>query len=62
METIDQIKHALERLSILDRMQVEGWLQMLNESEARSSGIAEALAVYETADPIHMTLAEFLEF
>lgn len=62
METLDQIRRALERLSLLDRISIESWLEQSNEIQARISGVEEARAAYETPDPPLMTLAEFLEF
>ncbi|MGH8261591.1 MAG: Uma2 family endonuclease [Steroidobacteraceae bacterium] len=61
MQSIDQIKHALERLSILDRESVAYWLQALNDTEAASTRVEEARPAPQPSSPSLMTLEEFFE-
>ncbi len=62
METPDEVKHALERLSLWDRTAVESWLHELNERQAGSCRVEEARAIDEIGEPMLMTLEQFLEF
>ena len=59
MTTVEDIKHALGRLSSDDHQEVLSWLEQLVDS--RHSGVREPQLAYPADDPPCMTLDEFLE-
>jgi Uma2 family endonuclease len=59
MQTIDEIRAALQRLTIQQRMSVELWLQQLDGIPGQ---VREARSAYSADDPSFMTLEEFFEF
>jgi Uma2 family endonuclease len=61
MMTLEDIKHAVERLSLDGRAEIHRWLDQLAESRTRFSGVREPQHAY-VPDPPLMTFEEFLEF
>jgi Uma2 family endonuclease len=62
MENLEEIRQALERLTVGDRLAIARWLQELDGPGAREYAVAEPRASYAPADPPFMTLEEFFEF
>lgn len=62
MQTLDEIRAALRRLSVQERMTVETWLQELDGIPIPDNQVREALPAYAAPDPSFMTLEEYLEF
>lgn len=62
MQTLDDIRAALRRLTVDQRMTVETWLQELDGIQAPESQVREALPAYTAPAPSFMTLEEYLEF
>ena len=46
MQTLDEIRAALRRLTVQQRMTVETWLQELDSIEATENQVREALPDY----------------
>jgi len=61
METQDNLKQQLRRLSLLQRIELEVWLQQLN---APPSGdrVEEAIPAYQVDEPLFMTLERYFDF
>ena len=62
MTTLDEIKHALKRLSADDRKAIAAWLEKLTDGRYVSFGVEEPQPAYAPLNPSFMTLEEFLEF
>src|SRR5882724_10999797 len=62
MDTITQIQHALERLSIGEREVIADWLQKLTEAQLPGSAVAEPRSSYAAVQPPFMTVDEYMEF
>ena len=62
MDTIVQIQHALERLSIGEREVISDWLQKLTEAQLPGSTVAEPRSSYAAVQPPFMTVDEYMEF
>src|SRR5882724_12563201 len=62
MDTIVQIQHALERLSIGEREVISDWLQKLTEAQLPGSTVAEPRSSYAVVQPPFMTVDEYMEF
>jgi Uma2 family endonuclease len=62
MDTITQIQHALERLSIGEREVIADWLQKLTEAQLPGSTVAEPRSSYAAVQPPFMTVDEYMEF
>jgi len=62
MQRLDEIRAALRRLTVQQRMTVETWLQELDGTPVPENEVREALPAYVAADPSFMTLEEYLEF
>jgi len=62
MDTITQIQHALERLSIGEREVISDWLQKLTEAQLPGSTVAEPRSSYAAVQPPFMTVDEYMEF
>jgi len=62
METITQIQHALERLSIGEREVIADWLQKLTDAQLPGSTVAEPRSSYAAVQPPFMTVDEYMEF
>ena len=61
MTTVEEIKHAVQRLDLNDWFEVHHWVGKLIDSRARTSGVKEPLAAYNPNPPL-MTFEEYLEF
>ena len=61
MQTLDEIRAALRRLTVQERMTVEAWLQELDSIPAAEDQVREAVPAYIASDPTFMTLEEYLE-
>jgi Uma2 family endonuclease len=61
MQTLDEIRAALRRLTFQQRMVVELWLQEMDGIPAPDSQVREALPAYAATDPSFMTLEEYFE-
>jgi Uma2 family endonuclease len=59
MQTLEEIRAALRRLTVEQRMTVELWLQQLDGIPGH---VREARSAYAADDPTFMTLDEFFEF
>ena len=61
METQDSLKQQLRRLPLLQRIELEVWLQQLN---APPSGdrVEEAKPGYQVDEPLFMTLERYFDF
>jgi len=62
MQSLDEIRAALRRLTVEQRMTVEVWLQELEGIPSPESQVREARSAYVAVDPSFMTLEEFFEF
>ena len=62
MDTITQIQHALERLSIGEREVIADWLQKLTEAQLPGYAVAEPRSSYAVVQPPFMTVDEYMEF
>ncbi len=62
MRTLDEIRTALRRLTVQERMTVEAWLQELDGIPVSESQVQEAVPAYMASDLPFMTLEEYLEF
>jgi Uma2 family endonuclease len=64
METLEEIRWALERLTVGDRLTIARWLQEIEGVGAGAGeyAVADPRASYVAADPPFMTLEEFFEF
>ena len=62
MQTLDEIRAALRRLTVDRRMTVEAWLQEFDGIPVPEDQVREAVPDYITSDPSFMTLEEYLEF
>ena len=62
MNTLNEIRQALRRLTVNQRMAVELWLRQLDGIPTPANDIREAQPVYAAAGPAFMTLEEFFEF
>jgi Uma2 family endonuclease len=60
METVEEIRRAMERLPLADRLGIGRWLW--DNLSTEGCTIAEAKLAYAPSDPPFMTLAEFFEF
>jgi Uma2 family endonuclease len=61
MTTVEEIKHAVQRLNLDGWFEVQHFAGQLIDSRTRTSAIAEPLAEYNP-NPPWMTFEEFLEF
>jgi Uma2 family endonuclease len=61
MTTLEEIKHAIERLNLDGWSEIHYWLGKRIDSRARTSGVKEPLATYNPNPPL-MTYEEYLEF
>jgi Uma2 family endonuclease len=61
MNTLDEIRAALRRLTVDQRMTIEAWLQELDGIPAPEDHASEALLAKAAVDPSFMTLEEYLE-
>jgi Uma2 family endonuclease len=61
METVEEIQHLLERLSLGDRLGIARWLQEFDHLQS-GEGRAEEARVAYASEPPFMTLEEFLVF
>jgi Uma2 family endonuclease len=62
MDTLAQIQHALERLSIGEREVIVDWLQKLMEAQPPGYGVAEPRSSNSAVQPPFMTFDEYLQF
>jgi Uma2 family endonuclease len=62
MDTLAEIQHALERLSIGEREVIADWLQKLTEAQSPGYGVAEPRSSNAAAQHPFMTIDEYLEF
>src|SRR5690348_7357263 len=62
MQTLAEIRAALRRLTVQDRMTVETWLQELNSILVADNHVEEDLPDYDASDPRFMTFEEYLDF
>jgi Uma2 family endonuclease len=62
MDTLTQIQHALERLSIGEREDIADWLQKLMEAQSPGYGVAEPRSSSAAVQPPYMTVDEYLQF
>jgi Uma2 family endonuclease len=62
VDTLKEIKLALERLSIHDCETVAGWLHELIDAGERRYRVAEPQSTYALDEPPHMTMDEYFEF
>jgi hypothetical protein len=62
MDTMRQIQHALERLSIGERELIADWLQKLMEAQSPGYGVAEPRTSYAAVQPPFMTVDEYMQF
>jgi len=62
MQTLYEIRAALRRLTVQQRLTVETWLQELDSIPVADNQVREALPEYGAPDPSCMTLEEYLEF
>ena len=62
MDTLTQIQHALERLSIGEREVIADWLQKLIEAQLPGYGVAEPRSSNAAVQPPFMTVDEYLQF
>jgi Uma2 family endonuclease len=62
MTTLEEIKHALERLHLDERHEIASWLDRLADSRHLSTGVEEPKPAYALPIPSYMTLDEFREF
>ena len=62
MNTLEEIRAALRRLSYQERLSVELCLQELDGMRPPELRVEEARPAYGASDPSFMTLAEYLEF
>ena len=62
MQALDEIRAALRRLTVDQRMTVEMWLQSLDGMPPPKSDASDAELANDAVDPSFMTLEEFLEF
>ena len=62
MDTLAEIQHALERLSIGEREVIADWLQKLTEAQSPGYGVAAPRSSNAAAQHPFMTIDEYLEF
>jgi hypothetical protein len=62
MQALYEIRAALRRLTVQQRITVETWLQELGGIPASENQVQEAVPAYIASDPTFMTLEEYLEF
>jgi Uma2 family endonuclease len=62
MNTLEEIKLALERLSLNECETVATWLQEVTNTGGRRHTVVEPQAAYALAPPPHMTIDEYFEF
>ena len=62
MDTLEDIRHALKRLSTYEREAIANWLQKLASTPGRSDGVEEPQPAYARAQPPLMTVEEYMEF
>jgi Uma2 family endonuclease len=61
METREEIRQALQRLPLLQRLEVEAWLKEWDEGPT-TYRVEEARPAYGAAEPPFMTWEEYVEF
>lgn len=62
MNTLEEIKHALERLSSPDQETINDWLQDLIDARYREDRVAESQSAYAQSAPPSMSIDEYFEF
>jgi Uma2 family endonuclease len=62
MQTLDEIRAALRRLTIEQRTAVEIWLRELDDIPGQENEARKARPAHAADDPYFMTLEEFFEF
>ena len=62
VDTMRQIQHALEHLSIGEREVIADWLQKLMEAQSPGYGVAEPRFSNAAVQPPFMTVDEYMEF
>jgi Uma2 family endonuclease len=62
MSTVEEIKHALRRISADERNVIAAWLRERIGAESESFSIAEPAPAYAETLPLYMTLEQYLEF
>jgi Uma2 family endonuclease len=62
MKTLVEIRAALRRLTVDQRVTIEAWLQELDGMPPAESQASDALLAKGAVDPSFMTLEEFLDF